>query len=88
MVWHTALRAQQSHPIPLPSQDDGDGSSFPGLVPSDDTVNSESVMGIKPGDSGVVIWYQIDEFTHTPGLQSSLLLTPTFILGSLVRCHH
>ena len=24
----------------------------------------------------------------TPGLQSSLLPTPTFILGSLVRCHH
>ena len=27
------------------------GSSFPGLVPCDDTVNSESVMGVKPGDS-------------------------------------
>ena len=35
------------------------------FVPSDDTVNSESVMGIKPGDSGVVIGYQVDEFTHT-----------------------
>ena len=45
----------ESHPIPLPSLHDGEGSSFPGLVPSDDTVNSESVMGIKPGDSGVVI---------------------------------
>ena len=28
-------------------------------------VNSESVMGIKPGDSSVVIGYQVDEFTHT-----------------------
>ena len=28
-------------------------------------VDSESVVGIKPGDSGVVIGYQIDEFTHT-----------------------
>ena len=28
-------------------------------------VNSESVMGIKPGDSGVLIWYQVDKFTHT-----------------------
>ena len=28
-------------------------------------VNSESVMGIKPGDSCVVIGYQVDEFTHT-----------------------
>ena len=44
---------------------DGKGSSFPGLVPSDDMVNSESVMGIKPGDSGVVIGYQVDEFTCT-----------------------
>ena len=44
----------ESHLIPLPSLHDGQGSSFPGLVPSDDIVNSESVMGIKPGDSGVV----------------------------------
>ena len=28
-------------------------------------VNSESVVGIKPGDSGVVIGYQVDGFTHT-----------------------
>ena len=37
----------ESHPIPLPPLHDGEGSSFPGLVPSNDTVNSESVMGIK-----------------------------------------
>ena len=55
----------ESHLIPLPSLHDGKGSSFPGLVPSDDTVNCESAMGIKPGDSGVVIGYQVDEFTHT-----------------------
>ena len=65
MVGHTALGAWQSHLIPLPSLHDGKGSSFPVLVPSDDMVNSESVMGIKPGDSGVVIGYQIDEFTCT-----------------------
>ena len=53
------------HLIPLPSLHDGEGSSFPGLVPSDDTANSECVMGIKPGDSGVVIGYQVDEFTCT-----------------------
>ena len=29
------------------------GSSFLGLVPPDDMVSSESVMGIKPGDFGV-----------------------------------
>ena len=55
----------ESHLIPLPSLHDGEGSSFPGLVPSDDAVDSDSVMGIKPGDSGVVIGYQVDEFTHT-----------------------
>ena len=62
---HTALGAQQCHLIPLPSLHDGEGSSFPGLVQSDDMVNSESMMGIKPGDSGVAIGYQADEFTHT-----------------------
>ena len=53
------------HLIPPPSLHDGEGSSFPGLVPLDDMVNSESVRGIKPGDSGVVIGHQVDEFTRT-----------------------
>ena len=35
------------------------------LVPSDDVVNSESVMCVKPGNSSVVIGYQVDEFTCT-----------------------
>ena len=39
-------------------------SSFPGLIPSKDMLDSESVMGIKPDDSGVVIGYQVDGFTH------------------------
>ena len=77
----------ESHLIPLPSLHDREGSSFPGLVPSDDTVDSDSVMGNKPGDSSVVIGYQVGEFTHTWFVEG-LLLTPTFILGSLVRCHH
>ena len=34
-------------------------------MPSDETFNSESVVGIKPGNYGVVIGYQIEEFTHT-----------------------
>ena len=34
-------------------------------MPSDDAGDSESVIGITPGDSGVVIVYQVDEFTHT-----------------------
>ena len=62
----------ESHLIPPPSLHDGEGSSFPGLVLSDDVVDSDSVMGIKPGDSSVVIGYQVDEFTCTwsadPGL--------------------
>ena len=66
MVGHTALGPwQRVTPIPQPSLHGGEGSYFPGLVPSDDTVDSESVMGIIPGDSGVVIGYQVDEFTHT-----------------------
>ena len=32
---------------------------------SDDVVDPDSVMAIKPGDSGVVIGYQVDEFTCT-----------------------
>ena len=28
-------------------------------------VDSESAVGIKPGDSGEVIGYEVDEFTHT-----------------------
>ena len=55
----------ESHLIPPPSLHDGEGSSFPGLVPSDDAVDSDSVMDIKPGDSGVVIGYQVHEFTCT-----------------------
>ena len=55
----------ESHPIPLPYLLGGEGSSFSCLAPSNDTVDSESVMGIKPGDSGVVIGYQVDEFTCT-----------------------
>ena len=55
----------ESHPIPPPSLHGGEGSSFPGFAPSNDTVDSESVMAIKPDDSGVVIGYQVDEFTHT-----------------------
>ena len=51
--------------MPPPSLYSGEGSSFPGLVPSNDTVDSESVVGIKPGDSHVVVGYQVDEFTHT-----------------------
>ena len=55
----------ESHPIPLPSLHGGEGSSVPGLVPFDDTVDPGSAMGIKAGDSGVGIVYEVDEYTCT-----------------------
>ena len=36
-----------------------------GFVPPSDTVNSKSLVGNESGNSGVVIEYQSDEFTHT-----------------------
>ena len=47
-----------------------------------------SVMGIKPGDSSVVIGYQVDEFTCNWSAKQFVACIPTFILGSLARCHH
>ena len=41
-------------------------------MPWDDAVNPDSVMGIKPGDSGVVIGYQVDEFTCTWSAEQSV----------------
>ena len=66
MVGHATLGAWQrvTWSLCLPCMV-GEGSSFPGLVPSNDVVDSESVMGIKPGNSGVVIGYQIGEFART-----------------------
>ena len=40
------------------------GSYFQGFVPPNDMVDSESMVGIKPSDSSIVIRYQV-EFTHT-----------------------
>ena len=47
----------ESHLIPLPSLCDGEGSSFSGLVPTDDMVHSDSIMGVKPGDSGGIHYF-------------------------------
>ena len=46
MVGHTAWGDQQS-PSPLPSYHGWEGSSFPGLIPSDCMIDSESLVGIK-----------------------------------------
>ena len=78
----------ESHPFPLYSLHGGEGYSFPGLVPSNNMVNSESAMGIKPsGDYAVVIGYQVDEFTHTwPAVQ--FVACSNIYCGFTVRCHH
>ena len=55
----------EGHPTPLPALHGVERSSFPGLVPPDNMADSKSVVAMKPGDSGVVIWYRFDEFTHT-----------------------
>ena len=55
----------ENHQIPLPSYLVGRGSSLPGLVPPNDIVDSECMVVVKPDDSGVVIEYQVDEFTCT-----------------------
>ena len=55
----------EGHMIPLASLHGRDGSAFPGSVPPSDMVNSESVVWVKPGNSGVMIDYQVDEFSCT-----------------------
>ena len=40
------------------------GVFFPGLVPPDPMDNSTSEVGIKPGDSHMMIQYQVDQFSH------------------------
>ena len=60
-VWHTALG--DHHPIPLPLLY-GRGF-FSDFLFYPMPVNSKSVVGIKQGNSGVVIGYQADAFTHT-----------------------
>ena len=66
MMGHTAFGClTESYPVPLSSLHGGKGFSFTSLVPSNDKVDSESVVGIKHGDSAMVIGYQGDEFTCT-----------------------
>ena len=63
--WGIQLGARKNWLIPPHSLHVEEGSSFPALVPPNDTVDPESVVDMKSGDSGVVIGYQVDEFTHT-----------------------
>ena len=61
-LWGLDKRVTQSLHLPYMVER---GLLFQVEFPSSDMVNFESVMGIKPGDCGVVIGYQVDEFTHT-----------------------
>ena len=63
MVGHTAFGAQQGHLILLPSLYNQERLSFPGLIPCNEKADSRYV-DIKLCDSGVVIGYQNDDFTH------------------------
>ena len=53
------------HLATLPSLHGVEGSYYPGSAQPYDMDIFKSVVGIKPGDSGVVIGYQVGEFTHT-----------------------
>ena len=54
-----------------------EGSSFPGSVAPPDRIGTKSLVGIKPGDSYVVIRYQVAELL-TPGCKSASLLNHFF----------
>ena len=65
MVILTAFQFWLDYLIHLPALCGGEGFSFQGCVPPDDIVDSESVVGVKPGISCVVFGCQGDEFSHT-----------------------
>ena len=62
--WDLQLLKFGSHLTPMLLILDGGGSSFPGLVPPDNAVNSYLVLAVKSGVSGVMLGYQIANFTH------------------------
>ena len=57
-----------------------EGSSFLGLVPLSNTVNSKSVVGINPGESGVVMGYQVVNVL-IPVQQKDFLFSHRFTLA-------
>ena len=65
----------------------GEGSSFPGLAPPNDIVNSESMVAIKASDSGVMIGYQVDKFTNTWSTKCFVALLHNYhgFLGKVLR---
>ena len=63
MVGHTALGAWQRVPQSLCLSTWWGGGFFSGSVSPDERLNSRSVVGVRPGDSGMMIGCQVDEFT-------------------------
>ena len=81
MVEHTTFGTQQSHQIPSPFLNGRERSSFPGLVPPDIMVNSKLGGAVKPGNSKVVIGYQVDEFTHMVSRMLYCSITNLLLIG-------
>ena len=77
----------ESHPIHLPSLHGGEVFCLPAFVPPIDMVNSESVVSVKPGDSGVVTGFQVHAFTHTWSAENFVAYN-IFTLDSWTRCYH
>ena len=77
----------KSQLISSPSLHGGDGSPFSDSVTPNYTTDSKCVVGVKPGGSGVVMEYQVDEFTCT-WLAECLLHNHTFTFISQTRCQH
>ena len=50
-------------------------------------VDSEIVVGIKPDDSGVLIEYQVDEFTYIWSVAHLIAWSQIFLV-SQARCQH
>ena len=64
----------------------GEWYSFQGWTAPDDTVVSGCVVAIKPGDSGLLTGYQVDEFTNIVlNLSSQTLLTEQNWIHALMR---
>ena len=64
----------------------------PGSIPPGDTVNSESVVGFKPGDYSVLFGYQVDEFTCSWPVEhfiawSHIYLSFTVKMSTLTHFH-
>ena len=67
--------------IPLLSADHWEAPSFVGLVPPNDTLNSESVVRVKHGDTGAVMGIK-STTSLVPSLQNILLFDHRFTPGS------